>query len=60
MGILCRHSLERSKRGTAIIAPRNMKIAVLAVGYADGYAVNLQRAICHYNGVACSIIGRVH
>ena len=57
------HSLEKGQKvgyGGTFIAPRNMKIAVLAVGYADGYARKLSnRAICHYNGVACSIIGRV-
>ena len=55
------HSLEKGQKvgyGGTFIAPRNMKIAVLAVGYADGYSHKLSnRAIAIIMGLPVQSLG---
>ncbi|MCI2948795.1 alanine racemase [Staphylococcus caledonicus] len=45
--------------GSTYTAPEDMRIAILPIGYADGYLRSMQGSYVDINGQQCEIIGRV-
>ena len=45
--------------GRTYIADEEMTIAILPIGYADGYLRSMQGAFVNVNGSQCEVIGRI-